>query len=243
VGPHLKTDFPEVEQAVRTVYVSFLLQYQEKKFQEDQVLAADASLFEVFDFPFKAGNPKTALVAPHSIVITERGATKYFGNEDPMGKSLQVNGKYTATVTGVAKDLPENSQFKSDILLSMTTIHELYGREWESEWGAYGWYTYILLPKDYNPEKLQAKLPAFIHKYTGPSSQYGQKAKMMTGSPSRYALFLEPLTQVYLHSDRDSPTKGSLTNVYIFSVIALFILLIACFNYTNLSIAKATQRA
>ncbi|MBD0258665.1 MAG: ABC transporter permease [Cytophagales bacterium] len=234
-APHLKADFPEVQEAVRLNYRGFLLESGANKFQEDQVLIADANLFRVFDFPMLTGNPQTALQAPFSLVLSEKAARKYFGDENPVGKTIQLDGKHAATVTGLVRNVPENTHFKFDIVLSLATIKtQSFEPDLDGQWGSFGWNTYVLLPGGHNAKALEAKLPAFMEKHAG---------KMMQENKMYYTLFLEPLRDVYLRSDRDAPESGSMANVYIFSVVAVFILLIACFNFTNLTIARATERA
>ena len=234
-GPHLQTDFPEVLESVRLNYRGFLLEQGSNKFQENQVLVADANLLRVFDFPMLTGNPQTALKAPFSLVLTEKAARKYFGAENPVGKTIRLDGRHAATVTGLVRDVPENTHFKFDVVLSLSTLKtQAFQPDLDEQWGSFGWNTYVLLPEGHNPKSLEAKLPAFMKKYTG---ELSRTYKMS------YTLFLEPLGDVYLRSDRGAPESGSLANVYIFSVVAVFILLIACFNFTNLTIARATERA
>jgi len=234
-GPHLQTGLPEVQEAVRLNYRGFLFESGANKFQEGQVLIADANLFKVFDFPMVTGSPQTALQAPFSLVLTEKAAKKYFGSENPVGKTIKLDGKHAATVTALIRDVPENTNFKFDIVLSMATLKtQSFQPDLDEQWGSFGWHTYVLLPEGHNPKALEAKLPALLEKHAG---------KMMREYKMFYTLFLEPLRDVYLRSDRGAPEKGSIANVYIFSVVAVFILLIACFNFTNLTIARATERA
>ncbi|CAN5272963.1 ABC transporter permease [soil metagenome] len=234
MGPNLKTDFPEVLNATRINNYSFLVQKDESQWQEIQVLLADQAIFEMFDFPLIKGNPEQALEAPFSLVLTEKIATKYFGDEDPIGKFLLLDGKFDGTVTGVVKDVPENSQIKFEILVSMSTLTEKLNPGMENQWGNFGFTTYLLLPEDYNPTELESKLPAFLENHI---------SNEMRESGMNYTLFLEPLTDVYLYSERKGQVSGSLTNVYIFSIIAVVILVIACFNFMNLAIARSVDRA
>ena len=234
MAPNLKTDFPEVLDATRINGYSFLAQIGENQWQEDNALLADQSIFDMFDFPLIKGNPDQALTAPFSLVLTEKIATKYFGNENPIGKSILIDGQFDGTVTGVVKDVPENSQIKYEILVSMSTLTEKLNPDQDNQWGNFGFTTYLLLPEKYNPSELEAKLPAFLENHI---------SNEMQESGMNYTLFLEPLTDVYLYSERKGQVSGNLTNVYIFSVIAIVILVIACFNFMNLAIARSVDRA
>ena len=230
---YMKADFPEVEDMVRLEGADLLIQRGEQTFQEDESMFADATFFRVFDFPLLRGNPNTALVAPFSIVLTEDAAHRYFGDEDPLGQRLRMEGEHDLTVTGVMQNVPEYSNFTFDVLLSLSTRLEKLNPDRAEQWGNFGYQSYILLSDQANPSTLESKLPAFLRNYISDQD----RDEGMT-----YTLFLEPLTDVYF-SDRGAPQTGSLTNVKIFSVIAIFILLIAGINFTNLATARATERA
>ena len=233
LGPAMQADFPVVKANTRIFNFSFLVQNKDTKFQENNVVLAEPSLFKIFTFPLIKGDVNKALEAPYSVVMTETLAKKYFGSEDPMGKSLLLDGKNPAVVTGVVKDVPHNSHFKFDMLVSLSTIEKLYkGRL--SEWGNFGNYTYLQLPEGYDARQLEAKFPAFFLRHT---TDADRKQGM------NYAYFLEPLKDVYMVSKRGAPESGNLYNVRIFSIIAVFILLIACINFINLTTARATERA
>lgn len=231
----LKTAFPEVEEATRVLNARFLVQRGEQKFQEDRVLYADSTLFKVFTFPLKQGNLQNALVAPLSVVLTETTARKYFGNENPMGKALVLDGKNSATVTGVMQDVPENSHVKFDMLVSFSTLSKLFAPRIDTQWGSFGVLTYLLLKANTNPDALVAKMPDLLERHVG---TFMREQNMV------YTMLLEPLTDVYLRSTRNRETEdGNLNNIYIFSVIAGFILLIACINFINLVVARSSERA
>jgi len=235
VAPHLKSEFPEVESTVRIDKASLLVRSGDIKFQEDNTLFADSSFFHVFDFKLLRGNPETALKEKFSLVFSETAAKKYFGNENPIGKTvLLTEGKFVATVTGIMQDMPENSQIKGDMLVSMTTLTEQFNKDLDNQWGNYSDKAFILLKPGTNAKALQAKLPAFLER------RDGDEMKKQQMFPT---LFLEPLRDVYLRSTRDESKTGNISNVYIFSLVAIFILLIACFNFVNLTTARSAERA
>lgn len=235
VAPHVKTEFPEIESAVRIDNASLLVRRGDIKFQEDHSLFADSSFFHVFDFKLLKGNPKTALKEKFSIVLTETAVKKYFGKEEPIGKTvLLTDGNFNATVTGVMEDLPENSLVKADMLVSMMTLTEEFNKGLDDQWGNYSDKAFLLLKPGTNYKALEAKLPAFLVK------RNGDEMKQLQMYPT---LFLEPLKDIYLRSTRDGSKTGNITNVYIFSIVAVFILLIACFNFVNLTTARSAERA
>lgn len=235
MGPALRNDFPEVQKMARTQSISLQIQKDDKTFQEDNILLADSSLFDIFSFPFLKGDPRTALVDPFSVVLSETAARKYFGTSDPMGKSLLLDGKFNLKVSGIMKDIPLNSHFRSDILVAMTTLSQRLNPGMDTTaWNNFGGHTYLLLPEGADPQHIQTQLPAFIQKYAG---------KMMQKEHIFFTLSLEPLKSIYLHSKYGSAENGNINNVYIFSVIAIFILVIACINFINLTTARSLERA
>jgi len=237
VAPGLKKDFPEVEDAVRMSSDDFLVKRGDRRFQEHYVLLADSGLFNIFDFTLVEGDKRTALTQPMSVVLSETTAKKYFGNSDPLGQHLQLTGAaLDATVTGVMRDIPVNSQIKTDLFVSLSSNRPIYGQNtpdttWNQE---YGYFTYILLKPHTDAAALQAKLPAWLDRHTG-----SQLRQMQVHD----SLLLEPLTQVYLHTKREVADRGSSENVRIFSVIGIFILILACINFINLTTARSVERA
>ena len=237
-GSAIKTNFPEVEQEARICYMSFLVQNGTKKFQEDKLLAADSTLFSIFSFSFLKGDANTALRVPFSAVLSEAAAQKYFGSADPIGKALVLDGKYTVRVTGLMKNIPENSHFHGDILLSMSTFSgRLYG-DWDRNWGNFNWFTFLLLRPGANAARLEARLPPFVKE---------KAADVEKATGMSYTLHLQPLKNIYLGPTLNNygsgePT-GSRSNTYIFSIVGVFILLIACINFVNLTTARASERA
>lgn len=230
-GPTIQADFPEVEKVVQFMSPSsLLLQHGEKRFQQDNLLFMDSTAFDVFSWKMVYGDPNTALTDPYSIVLTKAVAQKFFGNADPVGQMLRVDNQDNYKVTGVMEDVPPNSQFTFNGLISMTTMRKIRSEifDW---WGYVDFYTYLLLKENADIESLRAKSAAFVKRYNE--------------QDRGYALSFEKMTDAYLHSvaTRQPGPTGSLLNVYLFLCIAVFILLIACINFMNLSTARSLERA
>ncbi|WEK34849.1 MAG: ABC transporter permease [Candidatus Pseudobacter hemicellulosilyticus] len=235
VPSNLKDEFPEVEDFVRFSRHSILFRYNDIKIQEENTRFVDSSLFRVFGFRMLKGNPATALRDPRSVVLTETAAKKYFGNEDPIGKVLlMTNEGQSASVTGVIRDVPENTDLKGDVYVSMTTLTKEWNPSLDKQWGNYGSMAYLLLRPGTDPKALEKKFPGFLQKRNG---------KEMEEHQMFASLFLEPLREVYLYTTREGNKTGRISNVYVFSIVAAFILLIACINFINLTTARSTERA
>lgn len=233
-GPNIQHDFPEVEAFARFRGANLLVKKGNVSFQEERSLFADSSIFRVFDFKLLKGDPATALKDVNNIVLSKSAVKKYFGEADPIGQTVLLTGDLTpATVTGVIADMPENSQIKADLLVSMSSLTKM-NPGLDRSWGNFGAMTFLLLKPNTNAAALVAKFPDFIERHNGNERR---EAKMF------YTLGLEPLQKIYLYSTRDAYEKGSITNVYIFSVIAIFILFIACINFINLTTARSVERA
>lgn len=227
-----KNDFPEIEKQVRFSPGNILVRRGEIKIQEENMAFADSTFFEIFDFPLLKGDPVTALKGPLTVVLSETAAKKYFGSADPMGQRLTVFGNsQLATVTGIMKDMPENTELKTDMLMSMYNGPNDSTRD--KNWGGFGVMAYFLVKPHTNPQALQNKFPAFLVNHIG---------KFMKENNQTYTYFLEPLKDVYLKSTPGN-AQGSLTNIYVFSIIGVFILLIAGINFVNLATARSTERA
>lgn len=231
----LKNDYPEVEQTVRIGFpINVLGQYKEKSFMEHNMLPVDSTFFDVFSFKLIKGNKNTALTEPGTIVITEATAHRYFGDEDPIGKMILLQERFEVRVTGVVENIPRNSHFHFDILLSLATIKEYLNLSWESN----DFRTYIVLREGYPSEQLEAKFPNLITKYVGK----GNSNWLNEGNKWDY--YLQSLTDIHLKSDiiSEFETNGNIVYVYIFTIIAFVILFIACVNFMNLTTAKFAHR-
>jgi putative ABC transport system permease protein len=241
-GYYFPTEFPEIKKMTRLLNNGTTpLRYKDKLINEPNVYFADENLFDVFEVDVLKGNPKTALRDPFSVMLTEETAKKYFGNEDPMNKVLRANNQFDVKVTGIYKAFPSNAHMHPGLLVSFNTLKDsaVYGEEnLRTNWGNNSFFTYLLLPENYNIANLKARFPAFLDKHMG--DQYGGK------QPSKFTkLDLQKLTDIHLysHTDYEAEPNGDINRVYIFSAIALFILLIACINYMNLSTARSALRA
>ena len=231
---NILTDFPQVESAVRLFPDNLLVRNGDIMSQEPHSMYADSTLFGIFDFPLIHGDPHTALREPNSIVLSQSTARKYFGDSDPVGRHLLLSAaKLNATVTGVMKDIPANSQLKADVFVSMST-RKRTDPDMDKYWSSFGFTSYLLLKPHANARALEAGFAPFLQKRVGVEMKQNQMF---------FTLFLEPLTEVYLHSKRGGQETGNINNVYIFSIIAGFILLIACINFINLTTARSTERA
>jgi putative ABC transport system permease protein len=234
VPPHLTFDFSEVEAFTRVAPENLLFRKGDIKFNEANAVWADSAFFQIFSFKLLKGDPRTALKEPFSVVLSESTAKKYFGKADPMGQTILItSNSEPATVTGIMQDMPENTQVKSDVLVSMSTITTKFAKGIDDQWGNYSPWAYILLKPGVNAQALEKRLPAFLEKWSG---------KEMKEMQMFVTLKLEQLKDVYLYSNRGGPS-ANIRNVYIFSIIALFILIIACINFINLTTARASERA
>ena len=234
IGQYLKGAYPEVEQVVRLRKNpgTDLFSHDEIKFYEERVFFADSTLFDVFDITLLRGNAAAALRDKNSVVITEAIAKKYFNREDPIGKSLRLNNLVDLKITGIINEMPANSHFVADAFVTFSSLDQTLGEKRLNHWGWMDHYTYVLLTHSSTPQSLEAKFPDFIKKNA--PEWVSEKEK----------LYLQPLKSIHFHSDRkDEITPNSRESYsYVLGTIALFILLMACANFINLSTATLTTR-
>ncbi|GAB3505472.1 ABC transporter permease [Spirosoma knui] len=247
LGPALKADYPEVEQFVRFDMNDAVVKRGDRMFVEEGILLTDPSFFDTFSYKLAIGDPKTALNDPFSLVLTESMAKRYFGSENPIGQNLvmmlhDTTGKGVPyRITGVMPDAPKNAHFTFSCLVSFETLiaHERAELTSDNAWGDNSYYTYILLKKGVDYKSFEAKLPQFYDRHVLPiSRRYGVNKRT-----AEYQLM--PLTDIHLksHVRYEISSTGSLTNLYIFGTVGLFILLLAAINYMNLATARSLKRA
>jgi len=224
LGPALKEGYFEVEESCRVwPWSGSLVKYQNKSFEEDNIYLADPSFFKIFSFPLVKGTPESALADKYSVVLTEETAHKYFGNEDPIGKVLHVT-QYEADfrVTGVIENIPLNSHLRFDLMARVDFLGEDRLARWE-EWVAP---SYVLLRPGVSPTDFGNQIADIYKKNIGPEATY--------------VPILQQLTNVHLY---ESGRPGQVRKVYVFSIIAVFILLMACINFMNLATAQSAKRS
>jgi putative ABC transport system permease protein len=238
-------EFPEVEDAVRMDnWGEVVVKYEDKSFIEKHFMLADSSFFNIFSIPLIQGDPSTALAKPYTVVITRETAQKYFGNEDPVGKMIRVNTDTSYfTITGVIDKVPVNAHFEFDLLASFLT----HRRANDDFWLSNSFYTYLLLKEGSSEEELEEKIPAVLEKYIGPQLQeaIGITLEEFAAAGNRYGLYLQPLADIHLNPDIEHGLKPSNDKkyIYIFSMIAFLIILLATINYMNLSTAQSANRS
>src|SRR5204863_3370267 len=216
-GYYFPTDFPEIKKMTRLLdNGSTPTKYKDKIFNEKSLFFADENLFDVFSVKVLKGNPATALTGPFSVMLTEETAQKYFGNEDPMDKTIRVNNQFDVKVTGIYKAFPSNAHMHPGMLLSFNTLKDstIYGeRNLERNWGNNSFFTYLLLPDNYPSERLVRQFPAFLDRRMAGQEYVGKKASNFT------KLGLQKLTDIHLysHTDYEAEPNGDMSRVYIFS--------------------------
>src|ERR1700754_3489933 len=240
----LKTEYPYVENTVRLKNAGTShVKKGNLNIVENKVAFADPSLFDVFTLPMINGNPSSALTEPNSVVITETTARKYFNSTNVVGKTLLLNDNALCKVTGVIKDIPKQSHFNFDFFISMSSFSDSRSNEWlRSDYN-----TYVLLKDPSDAKKLEAGFPEFLKKYSGAQmqAQLNMSIEAFEKSGSYFRMNLIPLTAIHLHGNLSGELGPNTTTqyIYIFSAIGIFILLIACVNFMNLSTARSSNRA
>ncbi len=240
-GPLMDGDFEGIiEYTVRMLPSGgSLISYEDIHLEQDGVFFAEPALFDIFSFEVLKGDKNTMLTEPNSVVISESFAEIYFKGTDPIGKTMRYDDMLDVKVTGVTKDVPRNSHFHFDCLISFVTVENFFGREnMMGNWGSNNYATYILLKEGYDPKELEGEFPEFLNRHIQ-SDESDLKASDWT------RLNLWPLESIHLHShlDTELETNGNITFVIIYGAIALFILLIACINFMNLSTARSLKRS
>jgi len=229
LAPALMQDFPEVQSAARIRRLESTVFYKDHAFTEKNFFLADPRFFDVFTFPVISGDPENALSQPFSVMITQEMTEKYFGDEDPIGKTMLIDNKHDYKITGILKNPPQNSHFKFDFLASFITIDKIW-EDYSLSWmNTNRILTYVKLQENFNPDDLERKFPEFL-------KRYGREDVVF---------HLQPLTGIHLHGTirNDIEANSDIRYVYIFSVIAFLIVLIACFNTMNLSTARSVYRS
>ena len=240
-GPLLDGDFEGIiEHSVRMLPSGgSLISYEEIHLEQEGVFFAEPTLFDIFSFDIIQGDRSTMLLEPNSIVVSESFAKIYFKDNDPIGQTLRYDDMLDVKVTGVVKDVPHNSHFHFDCLISFITVENYFGREnLMGNWGSNNYATYILLQEGFDASELEAQFPDFLNRHIQSDNQDIQASDWTR-------LNLWPLTSIHLHShlDTELESNGNFTLVLIYAAIAAFILLIACINFMNLSTAQSIKRS
>jgi putative ABC transport system permease protein len=242
-GRAIKDNFAEVEEFTRLFPTGGVMSYQRPdgeriSFYEQKMMLADSALFKVFSFHLTKGDPNTALNGVNKTVISESAARRYFGDEDPLGKTMMYNDREAFQVTGIIQDVPENSHIKFQFLVSYATLNRWSKNNSETSWGWYDFYTFVLLKPGTDVQQLQAKWDDVL---------LGIRKEEWEKSDEREEFILRPLTDIHLYSnllyEAQPAQQRDGDSVYALSLIAVFILVIAWVNYINLSTARSFSRA
>lgn len=231
-APQVKEDYPEVLEYVRYIDAGrTLFKKDESFFYEEDVYFVDSTVLDVFSWKLISGDPEAALNEPRSIILTRSFSERYFGSDDPVGKSIETTGGEFYKVTGLMEDVPENSHLKFSALISRSTLPRQMG-----SWGSFGVYTYLLLPEGTDYKQFESKISEMYAKYM---------AQIFEAMGIKVEYVLHPLPWIHLNStfEGEPEPTGSKNYIYIFSIVALFMLVIASINYMNLATARSTRRA
>ncbi|HLF33404.1 MAG TPA: ABC transporter permease, partial [Cyclobacteriaceae bacterium] len=237
IGPALDRNFEEVEDWVRLRKDNGILAYEDRIYRENDIFFAGSSFFRIFSIPLVKGVDSLVLKEPNTIVLSQSMARKYFGDEDPMGKILVGNGSLNLKVTGVFKDLPENTHMKFDALMSFATFESFFRDPNElNTWNWDAYMTYILLNKNTDPAAFEAKIPDMVEK------EHGEELRH---SNHNVIFHLQPVRSIHLDSHYmfEFQQNGSRSTTKYLAIIAILVLIIAWINYINLSTARSIDRA
>ncbi|ASU34855.1 cell division protein FtsX [Mucilaginibacter xinganensis] len=244
VGQGIKNAFPQVLDFTRlSQREPVFVKYNEKQFKENKIVITDPNFFQLFSIPFVEGDSKSALIEPNTMVITKPFAKKYFGNSPALGRMVNV-GPNLLKITGIIDEIPGNSHFHADAFISMTTFVTATTRQ---TWSNVGYFTYLLLDKNADPKKLEAGFQKLVAKNVVPEIQHDMGVSLAEAQKSvnSFLFFLQPITDIHLHSATkyEFEANGDIHYIYIFGALASFILLLACINFTNLSTASSSNRS
>jgi putative ABC transport system permease protein len=239
-------EIPEIEKAVRVArFGAWLVRYGNAKFNEDHIIFSDPSFFEMFSFPLIRGNPEEVLDKPNSIVLSRQAVKRYFGTEDPIGKRLRIENDSTYyTVTGIMEDVPENSHMHFDMVGSLSTYDWIVSNE---RWVANFIYTYVLVREGASLDTINSRLNDMVMKYVIPNyrKMLDQSYTQEEQDKDYYAFIMQPIREIHLKSDLTTEFEpvGNIFYVYIFSILAVIIMLLSCLNFISLVTAQAVFRA
>ena len=243
VGPGMAVAYPEIETCTRLSHIGeVFFQSGIRQFKDPNGVVVDSNFFEVFTLPFLEGDAHTALVRPNSLVVTKAFATRLFGKAPALGKTVDLSNYGACTITGVIDKIPDDAHFHYEAFLSWATMHYTH-----HTWTNIGFYTYLRLRPGADPKKLQAHFPELVAKYcvSEISRDMGIPLTEASKAVNTFIFSLTPLTDIHLRSNTKYELEGNGSQLYtlIFSALALFILLLACANFTNLSTASAAARS
>lgn len=253
IGPLLKNDFGQIEEMARTINYGLVIGLEENGIlkmanSEENLFVVEPAIFRIMDIPVVSGNPEVALTRPFTVMLSQKTAQRYFGSTNIIGKRLRANNQFDLEITGVYNDFPAQSHWHPDFMVSFSTLENdnVYGRtNLETNWGNNAFGTYLLFEKQEDATKVGQSLTQFIDKHFGAYAQanWGVPADWVASKGT--TLYLQALTDIHLksHLDDEIEVNGNIRSVYMMGIIGIFIALIACFNFINLSTARATKRA
>jgi putative ABC transport system permease protein len=243
VGPFMAEKMPEVRAFARAYPMSGVVTYRDIKFREERMHMADPAFLQIFTFPLIQGDPQTALKDPNTVVLSKSASRKYFGADDPMGKTLRIDGRYDVQVTGIARDVPDNSHIKFDFLISYETLNNQTRNEdgsaaSETAWGWYDFNTYVLLQPGTDPLDFDRRFGKLVEE---------ERKEFFAKYNYRSEFPLQRITDIHLYSnllqESEPEEQGDGEAVSFLTLIAFFILIIAWINYVNLATARSVERA